>query len=113
MSVIRTSLSLITFGFTIFEFFRTIDQFQGRSAPARNFGVSLVLLGVLMLSLGIGYHAWFMVALRKTRAEMTGGGLIHGHSPYPVSLTLIIAVLLLVIGVLAVVSMVFRVGPLG
>jgi putative membrane protein len=113
MSVIRTSLSLITFGFTIFEFFRALDQPGGRSIPARNFAVSLVLLGVLMLSLGIVYHGSFMLALRKTRADMTRDGLIHGESPYPASLTLIVALLMLVIGVSAVVSMVFRADPLG
>ena len=40
-------------------------------------------------------------------------GLIHGESGFPVSLTLITALVLLLIGVLAIVSMVFHVGPFG
>ena len=40
-------------------------------------------------------------------------GLIHGESRFPVSYTLIIAVLLLIVGLLAIVSMVFNVGPFG
>jgi putative membrane protein len=47
MSVIRTSLSLISFGFTIFQVFQKLrDQnLLSGAAPARNFGVTLVLLG--------------------------------------------------------------------
>src|SRR6185312_13103744 len=65
MSVIRTSLSLISFGFTIFQFFKKLQDaavLRGASA-ARNFGASLVLLGVGLLALGIGYHLWFMWGL--------------------------------------------------
>jgi putative membrane protein len=41
------------------------------------------------------------------------GRLIHAESRFPVSLTLITAVILLLIGVAAIVSMVFGVGPFG
>jgi putative membrane protein len=44
---------------------------------------------------------------------MTEDGLIHGESHFPPSLTLITAVILLLIGVAAIVSMIFRVGLLG
>jgi putative membrane protein len=54
-----------------------------------------------------------MVGLRHMRQSMTEGGLIHGESVFPVSLALITATLLLVIGVAAIVSMVFWVGPFG
>ena len=42
---------------------------------------------------------------------MVGEVLVHGESSYPVSMTLIVAVLLLLLGLLAIVSMVFNVGP--
>ena len=113
MSVIRTSLSLITFGFTIFEFFKNLNQGSGNFGPSRNYALSLVLLGVLMLCLGIAYHVWFMLGLRKTRSEMVAEGLVHGESHYPVSMTLIVAILLLLLGVFAAVSMISRAGPLG
>ena len=113
MSVMRTSLSLISFGFTIYQVFeklRDAGTLKHAAAP-RNFGIALVLLGILMLIGGIIYHLQFMVGLRETRKAMTADGLIHGESQFPVSLTLITAVILLLVGVAAVVSMIFQVGP--
>ena len=109
MSVIRTALSLIGFGFTIFQFFAKMQQAQvlEHTHVARNFGITLVALGILMLAVGIVYHLLFMRALRHTREEMAAEGLVHGKSPFPPSLTLITALILLVIGVVAIVSMVF------
>ena len=54
-----------------------------------------------MLGLGIVYHVQFMVELRRQRAEMKSAELIHGEGRFPVSLTLITAVALLVIGLFA------------
>ena len=70
-------------------------------------GKALVLLGIGMLALGIVYHLQYMRALRRTRAEMVAEGLVHGESPFPPSLTLITAVILLAIGFAAIVNMVF------
>ena len=107
MSVIRTSLSLISFGFTIYQVFDKLRQAGtiAHAAAPRNFGIALVALGIAMLVIGIVYHVQFMVGLRRTRAAMTQAELIHGESGFPVSVTLIAAVLLLVIGVVAIVSM--------
>jgi putative membrane protein len=115
MSVIRTSLSLIGFGFTIFQFFEKLKDTGTltHAAAPRNFGLALVFLGVGMLVLGIIYHVQFMLGLRIMRNQMTEDGLIHGESRFPPSLTLITAVVLLIIGVVAIVSMVFDVGPFG
>ncbi|WP_247779321.1 DUF202 domain-containing protein [Bradyrhizobium sp. 170] len=115
MSVIRTSLSLISFGFTIFQVFEKLrDQAViSHAASARNFGMALVVLGILMLIGGIAYHLQFMGHLREERKAMTEAGLIHAQSSFPVSLTLITAAILLFIGIAAIVSMVFQVGPFG
>jgi putative membrane protein len=115
MSVMRTALSLISFGFTIFQAFEKALQAQMiRSAEApRNFGQALVLLGTLMLLLGIVYHVQFMAGLRRERAQMKADGLIHGESAFPVSLTLIVAVALLAVGLFAIASTVFNIGPFG
>jgi putative membrane protein len=115
MSVIRTSLSLIGFGFTIYQIFQKAHDAQilKSSAAPRNFGEALVLLGIGMLVVGIGYHIAFMVGLRKERERLKADGLIHAESQFPVSLTLMVAILLLAIGVLAMVSMVYDVGPFG
>jgi uncharacterized membrane protein YidH (DUF202 family) len=113
MSVIRTSLALISFGFTIYQFFRQIAPDSDRAAGAGRFGMLLVLLGVLMLVLGITYHLQFMVGLRTERHEMTAAGLIHGTRRFPASMTLITALTLLLLGVAAVLNMLFQIGPLG
>ena len=113
MSVIRTSLSLIGFGFTIFQFFEKLKRGWNacHAAAPRNFGTTLVALGIVMLVFGIVYHVQFMLGLRKERRAMTDAGLVHGESRFPVSFTLVTAVVLLGIGILAIVSMVFGAGP--
>jgi uncharacterized membrane protein YidH (DUF202 family) len=114
MSVIRTSLSLISFGFTIYQFLgRLLDEKLVSGAPhaARNFGQALVWLGVGMLVVGIIYHIQFMLGLRKVRRGMHDETLIHAESGFPVSFTLLVAVLLLAIGLIALVSLTFQAGP--
>ena len=93
MSVIRTSLSLIGFGFTIFQFFRQLHDAQvlQTSTVPRHFGEALVWLGITMLVVGMGYHIAFMVELRRQRQQMKHDGLIHAESRFPSSLTLIVA----------------------
>ena len=115
MAVIRTSLSLIGFGFTIFQFFQRLREQDviTKAAAARNFGLALVVLGIVMLVLGIIYHIQFMIGLRHMRESMRQEGLIHAESVFPVSLTLVTAFVLLIIGVAAIVSMAFHVGPFG
>ena len=115
MSVIRTSLSLISFGFTIFQVFEKLRDAGTivHAAAPRNFGIALVALGIAMLILGIIYHLQFMTGLRHEREAMREAGLIHAESGFPPSMTLITAVLLLIVGVVAIVSMVFQVGPFG
>ena len=115
MAVIRTALSLIGFGFTIFQFFQALRERDviSRAAAPRQFGMALVGLGVLMLILGILYHLRFMLGLRRLRESMSEDGLIHGETAFPVSLTLITAVLLLAIGLAAILSMEFNIGPFG
>ena len=114
MAVMRTSLSLIGFGFTIFQFFQKLKDagtIQHDNAP-RRFGTALVVLGVALLIGGIGYHVAYMGDLRRTREQMRVEGLVHAETTFPVSLSLIVAVLLLLLGVLAGISMSLGVGPL-
>ncbi|MGE0126615.1 MAG: YidH family protein [Blastocatellales bacterium] len=116
MSVIRTSLSLIGFGFTIYQFFRYLRESAGapeilKSAAPRNFGLALVILGVGMLSLGIWKHIAFMLELRGERKTFADRGWIPGDDRFPVSVTLIVATALLLIGLIAIAGMVMRAGP--
>ena len=114
MSVLRTCLSLIGFGFTIFQFFRSIAQ-SNPSMPAQaalRFGLAMVLIGVALLVLGIIQNARFMSDLRKERQLLVAQGYLHGEEPFQVSVTFLSAIVVLLLGVVAIVSMVFRVGPL-
>jgi uncharacterized membrane protein YidH (DUF202 family) len=114
MSIMRTALSLIGFGFTIYQVFTRLLTDPGVALGAhapRNFGIALVMLGIVLLTLGIVYHINFMKSLRAERSRMIGEEMLHGESPYPVSLTLITATLLWLLGLAAIVSMTFKVAP--
>jgi len=113
MSVIRTSLSLIGFGFTIFQVFQKAHEAQilKSSEAPRHFGEVLVWLGLAMLVVGIVYHVMFMLGLRREREMLKADGLVHAESGYPVSFTLIVAIVVFAIGALAIASMVFHIGP--
>lgn len=113
MSIIRTAIALIGFGFTIFQFFEYLQQQAGtsiRPQAARNFGLALVLLGTLLLAFGIFGHVRFMLELRRDHKEMAAESLIP-HDRFPLSVTLGAAVLLLLIGLLAILSMMLGTGP--
>jgi putative membrane protein len=116
MATMRTSLSLIGFGFTIFSFFQGIssgpvgvDVIPPR-APAR-FGLALVFIGVLTLLLGILYHYSYMVQLRRQRSEFIERGYLPGTSSFPLSMSLVTAFLILLVGLAAILSIMLRVGP--
>jgi putative membrane protein len=114
MSIVRTALSLIGFGFTIFQFFRYLRQSAGAgfvgAEAARNFGVTLVATGILLLVLGIVGHVRFMLELRADHDALVAEHAIPAdHFPY--SVTLAVSVLLLLVGLAAIASMVMRVGP--
>ena len=115
MSVIRTALSMIGFGFTIYQTFQKLREAHviEHAAAPRNFGLTLILLGVFLLIGGIINHARFALELRHTRAMMTTEGLIHGETNYPVSITFLTALLLLAVGVVAGASIIFKFSPFG
>jgi putative membrane protein len=115
MSIIRTSLSLISFGFTIFQFFQKLAEtnvVHSAQGP-RIFGMTLVWIGIGMLAFGILLHAPFLYGLRHERMRMKEDGLVHAESHFPISLTLITAIALLILGLAAILSMTFSIGPLG
>jgi len=106
MSEIRTALSLIGFGFTLHEAFRKASEAGviGNAPSARLFGLALILLGILLLVGGIVRHVQYAKELRGRRREMIEDGLVHGQSDYPISVTFVTAVALLLVGIAAVVS---------
>ena len=115
MSVIRTSLSLISFGFTIYQFFNKMqgEKLLGATQAPRNFGMTLVWLGIGMVGVGILFHIQFMLGLRRQRNEMKEEGLIYGESRFPGSYTLGVAILVLLLGLGVIANLTFRTGPFG
>lgn len=110
MSVQRTSLSMIGFGFTIFNFFRSLKSIPDapltlkESAP-RNFGMALVLMGIVLLALGIWQNVAFLRYLRTSRRKMRDDGLLFAESPFPISIAQVAAICVLLLGIYAIFSM--------
>lgn len=115
MSVIRTSLSLIGFGFTIYQTFdklREVGVIHSAAAP-RNFGLTLILLGVALLIGGLIQEVQFSHELKRSRDALARDGLIHGESAFPISVTVVTAFALLIVGLAAFASIVFNVALFG
>lgn len=117
MAVMRTALAMMSFGFSIITFFRTMkgSGVFGQEIPvdaARAFGQALLLLGTLLILSGIGFHVRFMLQVRRERAELIAEGLIRGRLQFPVSLTLLAACGLLLLGLFAALDAVMHRGPL-
>lgn len=104
MSVIRTALSLIGFGFTIYQIFQKLHEAGTITHvnAARNMGVAMIAAGIVMMAGGIWRHVQFAKELRHSRKDLMAQHLIPEESKYPVSVTLIVAVGLLVIGIVAI-----------
>ncbi|HTV47700.1 MAG TPA: DUF202 domain-containing protein [Phycisphaerae bacterium] len=103
MAWTRTALAMISFGFTIYKFLESMKaegQLPGfRPQGPRNFGLALVILGVGSLAVA-SIQYWVMV--RKL------GG-TKQRSPW--TLTLIVALLLILMGVLVLANMFLHEGP--
>ncbi len=115
MAEMRTSLSMISFGFTIYQTFRKLSDatlIADSRAPG-NFGLSLIVLGLIILVGGIVRHLQFAREMRERRKAMIADGLLHGNAPYPISVTLIVAIGLMGVGILAVLNVGFGIQVFG
>jgi putative membrane protein len=93
---------LIGFGFAIFQFFRVLRESAG-VAERLHAARSLLLLGI------VG-HVRFMRELRAEHGALVAADLIPSGR-FPLSVTLVTALLTLLLGLLAISSIVTRVGP--
>ena len=114
MSAARTSISLIGFGFTIFQFFHALNEkFLDTKLPAeapRRFGGSLILLGIILLVMALWFHRREVLTLRARRQRLFTDGLIRQPEIHRTSAAVAVSVLLLVIGALAMWSVVTHSG---
>ena len=111
MQIVSLSLSLIGFGFSINAFFNDVatrGEVAHADQTARRLGLALLTIGLLFLSLGI----WSQARYRRELTQRYG---IPGHvSAWRASLdgratpTFVTAFLLLLVGVAALASIVFR-----
>jgi putative membrane protein len=103
MAWIRTSLSLISFGFTIYKFLQEMakaEKLTIQDNGPRNFGLALISLGTVGLIVASIQHVTLMKDLRK-----------HATSPPKTSLALVIAIAISVLGGLAFLGILIKVGP--
>jgi putative membrane protein len=93
MAWVRTSTSLISFGFTIYKFFQYLQEQQrapreGLSGP-RQYGTLMISIGIIALVLATLQHRRDMLELRKHHPEV------------PYSLVTILAGLISLLGIAA------------
>jgi putative membrane protein len=117
MSSIRTAISLIGFGFTIYEAFRQLRKSEilnnlPEHAP-RNFGLTLILLGVGLLVFGIAGHAKFRNELSLRRERLHTLRLLRREKVFRANSTYILAFLLLIVGIGAAARIIFSSGIFG
>lgn len=103
MAVLRTSLSLISFGFTIYKVFESVTHSMGDISPfrvkgPRRFGMTLVGIGLFVLVAG-GWQHWLF--LRELRRE--------ANVQFPWSVSLTAAFLLAITGVVVFVLILVRI----
>jgi putative membrane protein len=115
MASIRTALSLISFGFTIHSVLKKLQAATPAGAvaddsPAR-FGLTLIGLGILVLIFGLYKHWTDLKALRISGQELYQMKLLHKPPHYKLTGSTIIAMVLLIIGLLAIARIAFKVGP--
>ena len=105
MAWVRTSLSMITFGFTIYKFLQFIRQQSGVPLPRpqapRNLGLALIGIGTFALIAACIQHRNYVRKL----------GAVQPQKPW--DLAFIVACLIGFLGLLVFVSIFLRAGPLG
>ena len=115
MSSIRTSLSLIGFGFAMVLFFHQLGGQVGvnLNIPARNFGLSLVATGVGLITIGLAGHQRRFTSLKARMNDLYQRRLLLEGCPYSGRPIATLALLLLLSGLLVMAGILIRVGPFG
>jgi putative membrane protein len=100
MAWLRTSASLISFGFTVYKFFQTLVEKgqarEGRLFGPREFALFMIGIGVVALLLATAEHRREMVEMRKLYAKV------------PYSIATVIAGLVGIFGLICFVAVIFR-----
>lgn len=115
MGAVRTSLALISFGFALVLFFHHVSEVMGTDlrVPARNFGLSLLLMGTALVTAGLLGHRKRYKDLRSRMDELYRRDLLLEGCPYRHSPIAIFALLLLFAALLTMLGILIRIGPFG
>ena len=108
MGWIRTSLSMISFGFTIYKFLESLPLIEGaggigiwRQHSPRTVGLTLIAIGVFALTIACAQHWNYSKKLRPDQPNK------------PWDLSLIVAILIGALGLAIFISIILHAGPLG
>ena len=100
MAWVRTATSLISFGFTIYKFFQYVQDKQNtpheRFLGPRQYGTLMIAIGIIALALATVQHRRDMKALRRHHPEV------------PYSLATVLAGLISLLGVVALLAVIFH-----
>jgi len=105
MAWVRTALSMISFGFTIYKFLQVLQEQSTlpvvRRQTPRDVGLTLIGIGTFAVIIASVQHWKYISKLRPDQ-------------PYkPWDLTFIVACFIGFLGLLMIVSIILRAGPLG
>jgi len=99
MAWIRTAVSLISFGFTIYKFLQYVEKetgAPGKLIGARGYGLFMIGTGLLALLLATISHRRQMEALREKFVEV------------PYSMAAVFAAVISFVGILAFIAVIFQ-----
>src|SRR5260370_32389311 len=104
MAWIRTSLSMIGFGFSIYKFFQYLpDELASgnirRPQAPRNLGLTLIALGTLALAAATWQHWNFLKLVRPSQTRFVW------------SISFVVAIFVILIGLITFYGVVFLPGP--
>ena len=104
MAWIRTSLSMIGFGFSIYKFFQyQAEEIAAGNIPRphapRNLGLSLIALGTLALAAATWQHRKFLKAIGASEKQNM------------VSISVVVAMVVILIGLVAFYGVLLKEGP--
>ena len=105
MAWVRTALSMISFGFTIYKFLQVLQEQSPlpvlRPQSPRNVGLTLVGIGTFAVTIACVQHWKYVKKLRPDQP----------YKPWDLSFT--VACLIALLGLLVFGSIILRAGPLG
>ena len=115
MGAVRTSLALISFGFALVIFFHQFSGTMGTDlrVPARNFGLTLVVMGTGLVATGLLAHRKRYKDIRSRMGELHRRKLLMEGCPYRHSAIAVFALLLLFAGLLTMMGVLIRIEPFG